>query len=151
MDDEAPRPRWALIALIAGILVVVVIALIAVFARGGPTQFAADTPEGVVQRYSQAVIAGDTAAAMTYLVPEVAESCTATPTGTDDYRLTLLETTEREQTARVEVLIATVYGSGPLGTNEYEYEDSFDLVKDGDGWLIDVAPWELAICEEGLR
>jgi hypothetical protein len=151
MSDEARRPRWALIALIAGILVVVVIALIAVFARGGPTTFAADTPEGVVQRYSQAVIDGDTKTALTYLVPEIADSCTKMPAGSDGYRLTLLDTTEREQTARVEVLIATVYGSGPLGTNEYEHEGSFDLVKDGDGWLIDVAPWEFTICEERLR
>ena len=154
MSDDArqPRqPRWPLIALLAGILVVVVIALVAVFARGGPTLFDADTPEGVVQRYSQAVIDGDTATAKTYLVPEVAESCTKVPASSDDYRLTLLDTTERDQTARVEVLLATVYGSGPLGTNEYEYEESFDLVKDGDGWLIEVAPWELTICEEALR
>jgi len=151
MSDDAHRPRWALIALLAGILVVVVIALIAVFARGGPALFAADTPEGVVQRYSQAVIDGNTATAMTYLAPDVAASCTTVPAGSDDYRISLLKTTEREETARVEVLLATVYGSGPLGTNEYEHEDFFDLVKDGDGWLIDVAPWELTICEEAFR
>jgi hypothetical protein len=151
MNDDATRPRWALFALLGGILLVVVIALIAVFARGGPAQFAADTPEGVVQRYSQAVIDGDTTAAMKYLVPEVAESCTKVPASSDDYRLTLLDTTERDQTARVKVLIATVYGSGPLGTNEYENEESFSLVKDGDGWLIDVAPWQLTICEEAIR
>lgn len=151
MSEDARPRRWALIALLAGVVLVVVIALIAVFARGGPAQFAADTPEGVVQRYSQAVIEGDTDTAMTYLVPEVAESCTRVPSRSTDYRLTLVETTEREQTARVDVLIATVYGSGPLGTNEYEYEEAFDLVKDGDSWLIEVAPWELTICEESFR
>jgi hypothetical protein len=148
MSDDAHRARWALIALLAGILVVVVIALVAVFARGGPTLYDADTPEGVVQRYSQAVIDGDTDAALAYLVPEVAESCLRVPAGSDDYRLSLVETTQHERTARVEVLIATVYGSGPLGASEYEHEDSFELVKDGDDWLIDVAPWELTICEE---
>ena len=151
MSEDARRPRWALVALLAGVGLVVVIALIAVFARGGPAQFPADTPEGVVQRYSQAVMEGDTDTALTYLVPEVAESCTRVRAGSDDFRLTLLETTEREQTARVDVLIATVYGSGPLGPDEYEYEEAFDLVKDGDAWLIDVAPWELTICEGAFR
>lgn len=151
MSEEARRPRWALIALLAGVGLVVVIALIAVFARGGPAEFPADTPEGVVQRYSQAVIDGDTATALTFLVPEVADSCTRVPARSEDYRLTLLETTEREDTARVDVLIATVYESGPLGTSEYEYEEAFDLVKDGDTWLIDAAPWELTICEGEFR
>ena len=129
----------------------VVIALIAVFARGGPVEFAEDTPEGVVQRYSQAVIDGDADAAKTYLVAEIAESCTRVRTGSDDYRMTLVETTERERSARVDVLIATVYGSGPLGTDEYESDESFELVKEGDGWLIEIAPWQLTICEEGFR
>ena len=104
-----------------------------------------------MQRYAEAVIDGDTAAALAYLVPELAESCLKVPAGSDDYRLSLVETTQHERTARVEVLIATVYGSGPLGANEYEHEDSFELVKDGDDWLIDVAPWELTICEEAFR
>ncbi len=147
----APRQRWVLIALLAGIGLVVVIAVIAVFARGGPTEFAADTPAGVVQRYSQAVIDGDTDAAMEYLVSDVAESCDPVPSNTDDYRLTLLETTEREESARVDVLITAVYGTGPLGASESEYEESFDLVKDGDDWLIAFAPWELTICEGGFR
>ena len=61
MSEDARRPRWALVALLAGVGLVVVIALVAVFARGGPTQYDADTPEGVVQRYSQAVVDGDEA------------------------------------------------------------------------------------------
>lgn len=151
MNEDARRPRWALIALVAGVALVVVIALIAVFARGGPAAYDADTPEGVVQRYAQAVLDGDTDTAKSYLVPEVAESCTRAPSSSDGYRLTLLKTTTREQTARVDVLLARVYGSGPLGTNEYEYEEAFDLVKDGDSWLIEVAPWEFTICEEAFR
>ena len=151
MSESAPLSRWALIALLAGVALVVVIALVAVFARGGPAEFDEDTPAGVVQRYSQAVIDGDTEAAKTYLVAELAESCTRAPAPSDDYRMTLVEATEREETARVDVIIATVYGSGPLGTSEYESDESFALVKDGDSWLIEVAPWQLTICEEGFR
>ncbi|WP_139230953.1 hypothetical protein [Microbacterium sp. cf046] len=149
MSDSARRSRTILIALIAGVALVVVIALIAVFARGGPAQYAADTPEGVVQRYSQAVVDGDVSTALTYLVPEIADTCDRIPVGTDDMRITLLETTERDDTARVQVLVVTVYGSDPLGSSEYESEEVFELVRAGGDWLIETVPWSLAVCVDG--
>ena len=124
------------------------IALVAVFTRGGATQYAADTPEGAVQRYTQAVVDGDEAGALTYVVPEVARSCDRAGTGTDDYRVTLITTTERDDTARVEVLVTTVTGSGALGGSEYESEEEFRLVKAGDTWLVESAPWQFAVCYE---
>ncbi len=145
-DASKKKSRWPLIALLAGVAVVVVIALIAVFARGGPVEYAEDTPEGVVQRYSQAVIDGDTQTALAHLVPELADDCERQQPGTDDLRVTLLETTERDDTARVEVIVATVYESGPFGTNEYRSEEIFDLVREGGQWYVDVAPWQLTIC-----
>ncbi|MGZ8804271.1 MAG: hypothetical protein ACXWZG_03090 [Microbacterium sp.] len=148
MSDAATRSRITLIALISGVILVVVIALIAVFTRGEIAELDAGTPEGVVQRYSQAVVDGDVPTALTYLVPEVADTCDRVPMGSEDIRLTLLETTERDQTARVRVLIVTVYGTGPLGANEYESEDAFDLVKVDDEWLIETSPWQLAVCAE---
>lgn len=148
MSDTARRSRITLIALISGVVLVVVIALIAVFTRGETAELDAGTPEGVVQRYSQAVVDGDVPTALTYLVPEVADECDRISQGSEDIRLTLLETTERDQTARVRVLIVTVYGTGPLGADEYESEDVFDLVKVGDEWLIETSPWQLAVCAE---
>ena len=148
MSDSARRTRLTLIALASGVVLVVVIALIAVFARGGAAPLDAATPEGVVQRYSQAVVDGDVQTALTYLVPEVADDCERTSRTDEDLRITLLETTERDDTARVRVLVVTVYGSGPLGADEYESEEAFDLVKvDGD-WLIETAPWQLVVCIE---
>lgn len=150
--DAPKRSRWPLIALLAGVAAVVVIALIAVFARGGPVEYAEDTPEGVVQRYSQAVIDGDTQTALDHLVPDLAESCERQQPGTDDLRVTLVESTEREDSARVEVIVATVYESGPFGANEYRSEEAFDLVRVGGQWYVDVAPWQLTICfDTGLR
>lgn len=148
MSDAARRTRITVIALISGVVLVVVIALIAVFTRGETAELDAGTPEGVVQRYSQAVVDGDVQTALTYLVPEVAEDCDRVPPGSEDIRLTLLETTERDETARVRVLIVTVYGTGPLGADEYETEDAFDLVKVDDEWLIETSPWQLAVCAE---
>lgn len=147
-DDGRParRLRTTMVALIVVVLVVVVVALVAVFAGSSPAQYDEGTPEGVVQRYSQAVIDGDHEAALSYLVPEIADTCESISQDGEDHRVTLLETTERDDTARVEVLVATVYGSGPFGTSEYENEGVFDLEKIGGDWLISTTPWELAVC-----
>lgn len=152
MSDPARTTRITLIVLAGAVILVVVVALIAVFARGGAAPLDPDTPEGVVQRYSQAVVDGDVETATTYLVPEIAESCQRIPADGDDLRITLAETTERENSARVDVLVVTVYGSGPLGPDEYESEETFDLVRvDGD-WLIQTAPWQLTVCtDDGTR
>lgn len=147
-DPHARRSRILLVSLAVAVAVVVVIAIIAVFVRREPGPFDESTPEGVVQRYSQAVADGDVDTALTYLVPALAEDCDRVPVDTQDRRITLLDATERSDTARVEVLIVTVYGSGPLGSNEYESEGAFDLEKDGDGWLIRTTPWELTVCAE---
>jgi len=145
-DTSRKRSRWPLIALLAGVAVVVVIALIAVFARGGPVEYAEDTPEGVVQRYSQAVIDGDMQTAIDHLAPELADDCERQQPSTDDLRVTLVETVERDDSARVEVIVATVYGSSPFGTSEYRSEEAFDLVRIGGRWYVDAAPWQLTIC-----
>ena len=73
MSDTARRSRITLIVLRGGVILVVIVALIAVFARGGAPRWTPDTPEGVVQRYSQAVVDGDAQTALTYLVPEIAD------------------------------------------------------------------------------
>jgi hypothetical protein len=150
MSDDARRPRWALIALIAAVALVVVIALVAVFLRGNPVQYAEDTPEGVVQRYSQAVVDGDLDTALTYVVAEVADTCDRIETP-DQMRVTLVKTTQTGDGAQVDVRITTVYDSGPLGTNEYSSDGTFRLVTSGDSWLIESAPWELAVCSEMQR
>jgi len=149
MSDADRRSRITLIALIGGVVLVVVIALIAVFAGGDPEPLDSGTPEGVVQRYSQAVVDGDTQAALTYVVPEVADACVRrSVSDEEDARITVLETTERADTAHVRVLIVTVYGTGPLGADEYENESAFDLLKVDGEWLVEVAPWSLAVCED---
>ena len=53
----------------------VVVALVVVFTRGAPAPLDESTPEGVVQRYSAAVIEGDEATAITYLVPALGDDC----------------------------------------------------------------------------
>lgn len=148
MSDDNRRSRIVLLSLVGVVALVVVIALVAVFTRGGSPSFDPESPEGVVQRYTAAVIDGDAATAADLLEPDLAASCDPVPPPSEDRRVTLLRTTERDDTARVEVLIATVYGSGPLGTSEYESEGEFDLVRISDRWYLTQVPWEFAVCTE---
>lgn len=139
--------RITLIALIAGVILVVIIALIAVFGRGTPELLDDTTPEGVVQRYAQAVADGDFDTAKGFLPPGRLDPCRSVSPAEGDLRVTLVESMVTGGRARVDVLIVTTYGTGPLGGNEYESEGRFTLLETADGWLIDEAPWEFTICE----
>lgn len=142
------RDRTLLVVLIA-IAALVVIALVVVFTRGAATPLDESTPAGVVQRYAEAVIAGDEQAARGYLVEEVREDCERLePAGMENVRVTLAATTERGDTADVDVSIVTTSGGGLLGPSEYREDASFALVRAGSGWLIETAPWQFAVCSE---
>lgn len=151
MGEDGRRSKTLLIALLVGVGVVIVIAIIAVLTRGTPEQLPADTPQGVVQRYAQAVTDGDFATARRYLVSATADACDRVDPGTQDRRVTLVGTKETGDTARVDVVITTVTGSGPLGADEYENDGTFTLVRDGGDWLVDTAPWEFVVCANGVR
>ncbi|MET4135947.1 hypothetical protein [Pseudarthrobacter sp. PvP090] len=143
------RPDRTLLAILAAIAVIVVVALIVVFTRGEPAPVDEATPAGVVQRYSAAVIAGDETAAAAYLTDAAKNRCSTTMERMpgDNLRVTLVSTTERPASADVKVLITVSEGGGPFGSAEYQIEDGFDLVKTGDRWLIDRAPWQLTVCQ----
>ena len=141
----------ALLVVLGLIILLVVVALVVVFTRGEPALLDAESPGGVVQRYSTAVLDGDETTAAGYLSAAALADCdsgttSAASSATDDIRITLVDTTERGSVADVRVLVVTSYGSGPFGSSEYESEDAFELVRvDGD-WLIDAAPWRLTVC-----
>lgn len=140
-----------MLGLIAVVVVVVAVALVAIFTRDGDSVYPADSPEGVVQRYAQAVVDGDSAAALAHLVPESAEECERWDTGAADYRITLLRSTERDTTARVEVIVSEVVGGGPFGPDEYQNQEVFGLERvDGD-WKLVTTPWQFRICAEKVQ
>lgn len=147
MDAPAAKPDRTLIVILSVIGALVVIALIVVFTRGEPELLDESTPEGVVQRYSAAVIEGDEASAREYLVPELADECERIEPGpVDRMRVSLVSTTERDDTADVDVLITISYEGGLFGSSDYEEESSFDLVRVDDAWLIETTPWQLTVC-----
>ncbi len=156
--DESPgpapdrAPRVALIALIVIVAAVVVAAVLAVLLRGGPAAFDPQSPEGVVQRYTQALIAGDLAAVqeLRSVDPRPDEGCGYYPGGAADYRVTLAGTTVDGDSARVRVLISTSYGDSVFGSGGYQTEEVFRLTRSGDGWLIAQAPWQFTVCAENM-
>lgn len=146
--NASSRPDRTLLVILSVIGVLVIVALAVVFSRGEPELLDESTPAGVVQRYSSAVIEGDESAALEYLTDEAQRDCEKFENAsTDNVRVTLVSTTEREDSADVKVSIVTSYeGGGPFDSSEYETEEVFDLVKADGGWLIDRTPWPLTVC-----
>lgn len=149
MDTDARRPDRTLFIVIAAVAALVVIALIVVFTRGGAAPLDESTPAGVVQRYTEAVIAGDEESARGYLAADVRDGCERLDPGPlDDVRVALEATTERGDTADVDVSVVTTSSGGLFGPSEYRSEESFGLVREAEGWVIDSAPWQFAVCME---
>lgn len=150
-ENTGAGSRRVLLILLAVIGAVVVASLLAVLLRGEPAPLDPSTPEGVVQAYANAVIDGDIDTAQELLVSEIADDCRRVPAGTDDYRVTLLESDVRDDSARVRVLIVTTYDSGSLGGDSYESEDVFLLTQESGQWRVEAVPWQFAVCEESFR
>jgi hypothetical protein len=147
MEPSPARPDRALIVVIAVVAVIVVIALVVVFSRGAPAPLDASSPEGVVQRYSAAVIDGDEKKAAGYLARATEDGCARfDPSLTDNIRVTLVSSKVRGDSADVRVSIAQSFDSGPFGGSESSYEDTFGLVRQGGDWVIESAPYVLAVC-----
>ncbi|NUP60229.1 MAG: hypothetical protein HOQ04_11005 [Pseudarthrobacter sp.] len=149
MDDEQTprRPDRILLAIVGVVVVLVVVALAVVFSRGGPAALDEASPAGVVQRYSAAVIDGDTATADSYLSNAARATCRGSyPGAPRPARVVLISTTERTDTATVRVSLVRTSPGGPFGSSEYESEDAFSLLKVKGKWMIDQAPYPLMSC-----
>lgn len=146
--NASARPDRTLLIILSVIGVLIIVSLSVVFSRGAPRLLDASTPAGVVQRYSAAVIAGDEAAALQYVTAEAQDGCDKFENpSTDNVRVTLVSTTEREDSADVKVSIVTSFqGGGPFDSAGYETQEVFDLVKSDGRWLINRTPWPLTVC-----
>jgi hypothetical protein len=147
MTDSGTRPRRLLTGILVLLGVLVIAALAVVFTRGEPKMLDPGTAAGVVQRYTAAIIDGDEDAAAKYLTAHARQRCSEPERPyTDNLRVSLISTVERESSADVKVLIVTSNDGGPFGMSEYETEEVFDLVKEGGGWLVESTPWQFALC-----
>lgn len=148
MDPASGRPDRSLLVAIIAVAALVAVALIVVLTRSGAAPIDEASPAGVVQRYTEAVIAGDEQAARAYLVEDVRNGCHRIEAGMlEDVRVTLTSTTEREDSADIDVSIVTTSG-GLLGPSEYREDASFDLVREGSDWVIETTPWQFTICAQ---
>ncbi len=137
----------SLAVILAVIAALVIVALAVVFSRGEPKLLDAATPQGVVQRYAAAVIAGDESGAQEYLTPAVREHCDRFESVyTDNLRVTLVSTSERASSADVKVSLVASSDGSLFGPSEYEIAEKFGLAKLDGAWLIDKTPWQLTIC-----
>lgn len=147
MSAARGKPDRILIAILSAIALLVIVALAVVFTRGAPQPLDESTPQGVVQRYSTAVIDGDTAAATSHLTPSAKSRCTGFRDGGPlPTRVVLISATERDNTALVKVSVVNSNSGGPFGPSEYEMEDRFSLVKTDGTWLIDQVPYQFLVC-----
>jgi hypothetical protein len=143
-DEAARKPDRILIVLLSAIGALVVVALAVVFLRGEPEPLDENSSAGVVQRYSAAVIDGDTDTAGSYLTEGAKTQCSGKFDGMPrPSRVVLVSATERAESATVTVSIVQSAGGGPFGPSEYESEDIFSLLKVGGTWKVDSAPYTL--------
>ncbi|MWB99136.1 hypothetical protein [Agromyces seonyuensis] len=151
MDAPSVKPDRTLVVVLAVLAALVVVASVVVFVGGEPEELDPASPEGVVQRYTEAVIDGDEVAARELLIPEDADDCFhLEPYLGEGVRVTLGSTREDDDSADVEVLIVTTYGQGPFGADESQEEAEFRLVRAGGEWRIETAPWTLAVCDPSV-
>ena len=148
MQPTVVKRDRTLIAIVSVILVIVVIAVVVVFTRGDPAEVDRATPEGVVQSYTQAIIAGDRSSALDLLTSDVRDNCDrAEPYMIEELRMTVVSTKTSDDTSTVRVSLLHGSGSGIFGGASDESDATFSLSKNVDGqWRIMSTPWPLMIC-----
>lgn len=140
--------RWLVI--MAAVLALVVLASAAVtLLASDEAQFPADTPEGAVQRYFQAVADRDTTEARSYLAPELATRCEELPQdsitnrGTRSFGVTLTGTEAKSDRTEVRVKLTESSGSPPFGGDSYSQDLLLQLRQVDGQWRFIESPWPL--------
>jgi len=149
--------KW--LAGIAAVVVVLIVASVAValtVGRETPQSLPESEPEGVVQRYIQAVQDQDYRLAHSYLSERLKDFCTeehlrvssrwfAERSG--EGRIALVGTdTLRDGRREVQVRITDVNISPPFGVNEYSHEERYLLTQANGQWRLDEPPWPVGWC-----
>lgn len=142
MKDKKANKFLAFIVGLIGIL-----AIVAIFTANDSTpQIDRSTPEGAVQEYLNAVVAGDFESAAARLDP--AGTCKVTDLDkayfNNDVRVSLLNSSETSTGATVRVQVEVPNGAPLAGY--YGEEHNFRLVKTENGWMIAGIPWPMYEC-----
>ena len=148
MRVQSASSRW-LIVMGGGVVALVVLSVaVALLTGSEATTFAADTPEGTVQRYLKAVEDGELQEAYGYLSVVLQQECayrdfrSSTRRPDMESRRVTLEDTERvngEMEVRVRVTQFQV--DPPLGSRESSHVQRYLLVEEGGAWRFSEQPW----------
>ena len=137
---------------VLSVIVIFTIALAAVAAFFSASkeskEYAISTPEGVVQRYLEAVLAGRNETAASYFATD--SQCDATDIDrtwvSETVRVNLANVDLEGDKAFVEVVIDLSSG-GPFD-DYYTEKHNFRMSRESGGWKIMGIPWPLYSCEE---
>ena len=131
---------------------VVVVSLVVAAAGGRERAYPADTPEGTVQRYLQAVADRDATAAVAYLGQELRSRCDESylrdrlrDPYPRDFRATLLGTRAVSDGTEVRVRISDRSGAPPFESG-FEQEAFYLLQQQDGGWRITGEGWPVYTC-----
>ncbi len=148
MRVQSASSRWLIVVAGAVVALVALSVVVALATRSDATTFAADTPEGVVQRYLQAVEDRELQQAYDYLSVGLQQECayrdfrdSGRRPDLESQRVTL-EGTERvngEMEVRVRVTQFNV--DPPFGSRESSHVQRYLLVEEGGVWRFSQQPW----------
>lgn len=138
-----------LLLLVGGALLLILLGLIAIplSAWREPTLAAANTPEGVVQRFYQAVYRDDYATAYSYVSADARQRMTLeefqqqTGLRQDNSRIQLSKTTISGESATVTVTESHFYPGGPFDSGEWSSDSKVLLRREGQDWKITSGPF----------
>ena len=148
----AARQRGPSVALwaFAGVIVAVLIVGAVVGGLRNPDVLPADSPQGVVQAYLQALFDRDFAQAREYLDSEAAAACTAAAYRDawipESLTASLDEISVDGTTAEVTVRLRSVTAPGPFSSGAYSSLETFTLQRQDDQWRITGDPWPIWDC-----
>jgi len=143
----ASGPNRVLAAVVGVVVLLAAIAGVVAARRTAPT-LDPDTPQGVVQEYLKAVLAGDYPAAAGLLASS--SGCTlsdvSSVTVSTSARIVLTDTVVDGDTAVVTVDVTEGAVSGPFGDSGYTHTERIVVERDGGAWKIAGSPWLLYPC-----
>ncbi|HEX5332277.1 MAG TPA: hypothetical protein VFW79_06500 [Cellulomonas sp.] len=143
----ASGPNRVLAAVVGIVVVLAAIAGVVAANRTAPT-LDPSTPQGVVQEYLKAVLAGNYSAAAKLLSPTsgCGLSDVSATTVSDSARIVLKDTVVTGDTAVVTVDVTEGADSGPFGDSGYTHTERITAERDGSAWKISGSPWLLYLC-----
>lgn len=133
-DEQRNLPGWVLPTVGA----IVVVGLVVIGLTKGTPALDPSTPEGTVQRYLEAVFAGDDEAAAAY-TDKACGSGVDYGASTEGVSASLVSSTVDGNEATVTVRLSQASGDPLSGL--YEWTELFTLIEEGGSWEIQQPAW----------